>query len=631
MIRRNSIFLSLVGALASFVAIQGAIYFFYKISFLTTALSLVFSLGFLVFLIQPLDSVLRFSKFSVPRISWNWQWLLGLGFVVSDLGLLAYFISARTDEALASPWQIIVFPAIALFALATFCLLLLARKVSGRVFAACLVLHMLVAYGVAETVYAYGFGFDPFIHRATEEYIAKSGYILPKKAFYNGQYVLVVALHWLTRLPIDWIDRALVPFLSVLTLPLLLQKFWQKFWPGETGAVNFWSVGLLIFPMLPLVFTTPNNLAVLFLLWTILLLPQSAWGDRTVWVLVAVLSGGLIIHPLVGTLALALAVSYWLCAKMRRRYLAVVVSCALNALLLPCLFALNNYLQGAPVFDFAGFISRWPNFLGLILSPYGAFATAPFTGWDILYAYQSLLPVLLAIFSIIGFWSIARGSFRAWAYASVGTATGSILAAGIMSMGIVLPDVISFEQSEFSLRLMQASGLVLMPIAIIGAQSLFRRWPVVALSALVAILATVGWYLSYPQYNNHVTYAGWGIDRADFGAAKFIREREREGSYVVLSDQMVSVAALRLYGFENFHYALPTGAPLYGYFLAMAHYRTGRETMDSVMDFVGTKRAYFLVHNYYPGFGWLDETCSAIADASWHIDGGRIAVFQFDR
>ena len=52
-------------------------------------------------------------------------------------------------------------------------------------------LHLLLTFSVANIIFPLGFGFDPFIHQATEKHILDFGFILPKKLYYIGQYVLV--------------------------------------------------------------------------------------------------------------------------------------------------------------------------------------------------------------------------------------------------------------------------------------------------------------------------------------------------------------------------------------------------------------------------------------------------------
>ncbi len=625
-----------IGAVSTFIILQGTIYYFYRISAITVAATVAAIAVIFFIAAKPNVKNWRRPKLIIPRPVFDLKFGAGAAVVVFDLILIAIFVSARTTEALASPWQVVPFPAFILFGLATFLLLWLSKNVSGRIMAALLSLHLFVAYGIAETVYAYGFGFDPFIHRATEEHIAKFGFILPKKPFYNGQYVLTVTLHWLTNLSIDAIDRWLVPVTAALTLPWVLRESLAKFWLKPSPNEAFWSIGILLFPMLPLTFTTPSNLTVLFLLYTILLLPQAEESKSARKLLALVAIASIVIHPLIGMLGACLVVSYLICKKTKNLPLAAALALLLNAAIAPCLLIANNIMNSGRPFVFGDFLSRWPMFAGLFTSPYAAFAGPRYNGWDLLYGFYALLPLGLALGAIVGAIVLWREGKQRLVAACAATSLGSILAAGAISMAVYIPDVISFEQSEFSLRLVHAAGLVLMPLFFAGADAAFRKIILKEISLAgaaffitLALAIVAALYLTYPQYNERVQYAGWGVSRADFDAARLIHGEAGGNRYIVLSDQMLSVAALRLYGFKDLAYAIPTGGELYQYFLRMTEGEESRQTMDDAMAYAGVSRAFFALSDYYPYYGELCAGAAAFSDKSWSIDGGRLTIFEF--
>jgi len=635
--RKSSLARAAIASVSTFVVIQGTIYYFYKITPLTIALVAIPTLAALYHFLKNEFNGGHFSKFAFPKIILDRNFILGTSFIIFDLALLVLFAAGRTTEALASPWQVIPVAALALFGLTTILLLHLAKNISGRISSVLLALHLLVAYGLAEAVYAYGFGFDPFIHRATEAHIAQFGFILPKKPFYNGQYVLVVALHWITRVSIDALDRWLVPVASALTLPWILREALERTWLKGSGNAAFWSIGIILFPMLPLTFTTPSNLTVLFLLYAVFLLPPAEEDKNDLLLLILVLAAGVVIHPLIGILAVCVAVVYWLGKKIKNIFIGAGLAFLLTAAAAPALLIANNLLASGQPLIAANPVSIFQALVNLLASPYAPFAGTTVNGWDLLYGYYFLMPALLAAGAAIGARELWKRGKKNQAVIFPAAALGTMAAAAFMSAAIYVPDVIAAEQGEFALRLVHAAGVILMPLFFIGADRLLRRFikndfaaGTVALFAVFSLAAAVSVYLSYPQYNERVQYAGFGVSRADFDAAKIIHDAAGQENYIVLSDQMLSVAALRVYGFENLPYAIPTGGELYQYYLTMAYYQSDRPTMEAAMRFAGVKRSFFAVSNYDPEYTALISITKPISDASWNIDDGQLAVFEFN-
>ena len=81
--------------------------------------------------------------------------------------------------------------------------------------------NILLILGISAIIYPLGFGFDGFIHRATEVWIQNNGFITPKQPYYIGQYVLVIFLNKLSLVPLSWIDRLLLPALEAAFIPPL--------------------------------------------------------------------------------------------------------------------------------------------------------------------------------------------------------------------------------------------------------------------------------------------------------------------------------------------------------------------------------------------------------------------------
>ena len=167
-------------------------------------------------------------------------------------------------------------------------------------------LHYFLSFSVAWLVYQIGYGFDPFIHRATMELIDKVGAVSPKPLYYLGQYSLTIILHKLTNLPIVWLDKLLVPILAALYLPAVLYQVAQK-WFNDNRTSLLLIILLLSLPFGFFIVTTPQNLAYLFLLLIILLgIICRNLFDLLVIYLLAV--AALLIQPIAGIPAVLAAI-----------------------------------------------------------------------------------------------------------------------------------------------------------------------------------------------------------------------------------------------------------------------------------------------------------------------------------
>ncbi|NBS41578.1 hypothetical protein EBS80_02865, partial [bacterium] len=132
---------------------------------------------------------------------------------------LATLANSATTASIRSTWEVVPTSAFVAFFVATLgvCALLFRGRERAMTLplASAAILTMIVA---AVLVFPLGFGFDPFIHQATEAHIAEFGTISPKPFYYVGQYVLVLFLNHAFAIPIGLADATLVPILTALLL-----------------------------------------------------------------------------------------------------------------------------------------------------------------------------------------------------------------------------------------------------------------------------------------------------------------------------------------------------------------------------------------------------------------------------
>jgi len=580
-----------------------------------------------------------------------------LATVLGDLFILLACLHARTDVALSSPW-LVVSPAIfVLFAATTFSGMMSRSRVATF-------FHFFTAFSIATVVFKIGFGFDPFVHRAAETALAAAGHIDPKTPLYAGQYTVVAIAHRLLGISVDTLDKWLVPLLASTILPVLGIAGLRDGWGMSDEAARRWIYLFLVAPFAALTFTVPYNLTVVLFLLVLCLWPllssdlspealakreahEGAKGDlpRVALGLSLVAVWSVLCHPLLGVPA-AIFVAYAILIGYVRHSVTNIVTVALLTVSVPALLALNNYRVHAPTV-FNNPFSRLDFFWGLFADPFPHPPGIVPAFWTDLYLYHQWLPAILLAATIL---TVVTAQ-RCKRISSDRTNSTSTLFLGLLgsiflvSTAFVFQDIISYEQSEFALRLVEVLPFVLLPTLGVGAELVWQfvttRRPSLTPLVLVpvAIAASLALYFSYPQTNPKSDLSGPSVSAADLLAVHAVDDLTDGQPYFVLANQMTSAAALREFGFAHYlsadnrqtlWYPLPTGAALYDFYGQMTYGEPTIEAMRAAATFTGTHRGYFLTYRYWPGFEWLDERARWISDAWYAVDGGAIIIYEFD-
>jgi hypothetical protein len=182
-----------------------------------------------------------------------------------------------------------------------------------------------------------------------------------------------------------------------------------------------------------------------------------------------------------------------------------------------------------------------------------------------------------------------------------------------------LPLVISYEQSDYALRTLWIIGFTLLPFFWFGALAFLKKvqtqHPLVKTLTILILAAgaTANLYLLYPRVDRVVNHRGYSTGQSDLLAVNFIENQNQHvnTSYVVLANQSVSAAALRQLGFKYeyqtaqgpaYFYSIPTGGPLYEFYLEMVDNTPSREVANRVLEYTGVDRVYLIVNDYW----WRD-------------------------
>lgn len=541
---------------------------------------------------------------------------------------------ARTDESIQSPWEVIHPIFFIIYALASAVLIAyITNARRTKLPLGLIVVHSLLSVSIATVVYTIGYGFDPFIHYASEKIIIASGGITPTPLYYLGQYAIVIFLHIISTIDVSIIDRWLVPILYSVAVPLTTYYVFSR-WLKRTDALLL-SAAMLIIPFSGFIMTTPQNLANVFFILVILLsllFFRNEFGQRAISILAL---ATLAIHPLAG--------------------IPLILTLTLFALFKGFYSTYKHYPVLYLVTALA-FITIMPLAFLLIGAQPSLNATAPWNGvipgrWadggdiflDVLYIISWNQGFLAAAGITVGLWSLSRAKL-------LKNNIGYLAAAGMLLCNYIIakyflsfPALRDYDQDSFVSRLATLSFYILLPFFMLGFFWILKRlWNAgkLARSLTVGALAglmTCAVYISYPHINNYEPAKFFSVGRGDLEAVKTI-EQNAAVNHVVLANQMVSAAAIYQLGFkqyigDQFYYSIPSGEDqsLYNLYLDMVYNGATRKTMEQAMDIAGSNEAYFVLNRYWRNFDKIAADAKASADVTTSIDDGRVYVFTYKR
>lgn len=567
--------------------------------------------------------------------------LLGLTVIFLDLGAFRLLDISRTASAIRSPWELVPWQFFILFGIASVGLFSLAIVNRGRrIILPLSILHTFIGLGVALTIYRMGFGFDPFIHQAAESEILKAGLILPKTPYYIGQYVLQVGNAGISAIPLAILDRLLVPVLSAVLIPLFLHWLAKdNHGPDRPphGSLSLAAFALLL-PLPMLVMTTPQALAYLWLTATATMVAMSAIPGWLAWIFAL---AAMVTHPIAGIPALAVA-AFGSLARLKTisrspRFLAPLFF-LLVMFALPAAFWLQARIGGNLDVKFVRpTVGAIIHLLPLPTLNIPDHFDLPL---DLAYLLRWNINAIVAALALLGVWKMTKSGRIKTFIPHTLTAT-ALIGSYLLTRGVLkFPNVISYEQEIFPERLLESAAFVLVPVMAAGMMALLRRTgsPALKIGAvlLFAGMTTSSVYLSYPRVDRYEKNSGWSLSASMESAVRFL-ETKAQGSHIVLADQNAAAAQIKNFGFgpyyyDSYFYSHPSGGlSLYRFYQRMVEDGPTRETAEDAMDFAGTNKVYFIIHDYWKNFPRLVAQAEKTADDWAEIDGGAVYIFRYTR
>lgn len=554
--------------------------------------------------------------------------------IAITLDVLRHAWLAATTASIRTPWPLLPHRTLWLIALGWGCLLL-STWIKGPRWTIWIhaMLSLATTTFLTPLIYTLGFGFDGFLHIASEKILLTTGTLSPKPLYYIGQYVFTTWLARLSFIPIDLIDRWLVPVSSAVLLPLawLLSSTTRK----QMGALFF------LLPLGLFIATTPQSLA--YVLGCSALLLTIGVIQKKVHPLAPLIlaAWSIAVHPLAGLPLLLVILGLLLWHQSNQLIKILSVGCLfLSGAIIPISFYLHGPAADSSaswnlhsLFQSGIWIERLSSFVPWIGNHF-----ALWPAWASLIAVA--MPVMLIVFGLILPKGEMTSPLRRTPYllaALILFASSTILkTAGDFSF------LIDYERGNYADRLNLLALLVLLPVAGVGLSYLLERVRSstkliqVSLGLFLIAIATASTYNALPRHDALIAGHGWSTSANDIEAVKQIDRDARQQPYVVLANQSVSAGAVSILGFKRyaydnvFFYPIPTGGRLYQLFLKMTYDEPSLQTVREAGQIGEADLVYVVLNNYWWKAEPLSESLHGMADDSWEIDGGAVRIYKFD-
>ena len=575
------------------------------------------------------------SAFSARDVSLASVSLVSAG--IASAFLLTQAAFHATIQSANAPWALLpvgTFLAFSVLGLATF----LATSTRHRWL---VMVGAMLSLGTLATLtillFPLGYGFDGFLHRASEALLLTTGTLHPIPPAYMGQYALITWLARVVHIPFAYADRWLIVVLAGL-LPWVA---WPLTNHRRRGSFAVFAL-LLTLPLSLLATTTPQAVAFLLGLYGLLwLIPNETRAHATHAVVPwFFLTWSLATHPLAGLpfffVAAALHIEQWkhVPSKLKR---TIIISSWVGAVIaVPVAFGIRNRLQTG-TWSWS-WLAHAP---GSIVSLFAALAPpvthlALWPDWAS-WQHYAQFALLLAAAGFAVYQDHARRKTWITLLAFSGAA---LISSWLLQQSGDFSFLISYERQDYATRLITVAQLILVPVAMIGIRSwheqIAHTHPRTRTAALLFAIAwfSASVYNALPRNDAAEISHGWNVGKSDLETVDFIDQQAHGANYTVLANQTVSAASISRFGFKRyagdvFYYPIPTGGPLYQDFVQMMN-EPNRDIAREAGVLSKSERVYVVVNQYWDHADRTIETLKQVADRIWNVENGTAYIFLFD-
>ncbi|NCF75505.1 MAG: hypothetical protein GWO87_03405 [Xanthomonadaceae bacterium] len=514
-------------------------------------------------------------------------------------------------------------------------------------------MHFLLSSSVALIIYKLGYGFDQFIHQATEKVIIKQGVIYPKTLYYLGQYSLVIILSKIFMISSAIIDKLLVIILFSAFLPFVIYQSFKNLLKNESDAFSKKALNKSILHALPLIFlifpfgffivTTPQNIANLFILITIFLaLPYINGEKKYLLPLIILALTTLAIHPLAGIpvlifLNFILLINFLKKSLISNRLKKFILSIflLLSSISLPLIFLIYSFLSGLKI-NFS--LIKQSELISLLynLKFYFINNFNLFLDFTYFYKFNFYLIIFFSNIIIILFYYKKLRLFLPYFFSFLILFINFLILKFLFSFDFL----INYEQNNYTQRILQISFYFLYPIILFGLVQFLKKlnkqktYLKILFIIFISALITSSFYLSYPREDDYETSNLFNLTKADVETVKWIENDAQGNNFIVLSNQQVSASAIKKFSFKKyfdkqFYYSIPTSSYLYQYYLKMVNDSPKKEYIIKAMKKAKVKQGYFVINNYWWRFKKIVEEAKKTADSYKIIGPGKNVIFKY--
>ncbi|RMD51457.1 hypothetical protein D6827_02220 [Candidatus Parcubacteria bacterium] len=614
---RFSLFLALLAIFGSLA------YYFYFLNTITLLTSALIALGVDYAITKKIRPIL-YSSSNKPKIT-NKEIAALIVIIIGNFAWWQQILSHSITEPIRSPWQEINPFSIAALMLAIFANILLLQRKLNKLSITSFAFTFFSAISLAAAAYPLGYGFDPFVHRATMKHIAEFGTITPKPLYYIGEYSLELFLNII--LPLKFIDIWLTPVLAAILIIGAITvaiKHLQQLTPLAL-------LVLFLLPLINFINTTPQSLSYIFLIAT-LFISLPLWLENNTYppksIPIILMLAAIVIHPLAGIPAL-----FYLAALFTKKYKLINIFVYITAAIaLPAVFYLQSKITGLDI--------------ELSLSNLSASAIKPsiffgnhFSAWlDGVYLFIDNNLILLFLLALVGYSQVKKTNLK---YLLIFPFIWLINYTILISI-FRFDFLISYEQNNYAERLITITAIFLLPLAAIGISIIGQKlkksnFAFISFLTLCVLAAGASIYGAYPRHDNYARSAGFNVGLNDISAVHMIENYADGQDYIVLSNQALAAAALQEFGFKKyyknniFYYPIPTGGQLYQYYLKMAENYPSTETMLQAMDLAGVNLGFFAINDYWWQSETIIENAKKEADDWFAVGNGAITIFIWQK
>jgi len=606
--------------LCLFIVISSLFYFIYQTDIYSLILSLILSYIPVKWYMEKRNKNKKTNHFKFK----NLYFFIFLLFWLLSLVIL---LLSQSDKALISPWQVVPKYFFITYFIMVFSALMLWRKNKQKVYQKiALYLLYFLSFSVAIIVYKIAYGYDPFVHYASINYIIENGFMLPKNLYYIGQYNLIIALNQFFALPVAFLNKIIVPVFAAIFVPFFSYKFLKETLNEKSNI--FLTIALTLILGFPLfIVSTPQNLSYIFLLATIVFNLRKQVFPFGVFSSLACF----FIHPISGIPAILFTAIYLIKKYIRKEKIKKTFN----------FFIYTSTIILVPLSLIIGAGANL-NFKLKFTSPSLFYLNQENIFLNFLYFFINNYYWFLLVFIIFAFIYIKKTDYFSNIKASLKMAL-AILIATFLSFFLNWQELINYEQSDYAKRFLIITTLFLLPliwlflsfvVEKIKKQDIVKQ---IIFFIFLGFLITISLYGSYPREDNYHNSRGYSLSKADLEVVDII-DKWTKSDYIVLANQQIGVAALKKKGFDNYlnssygplyFYSIPTGGKLYQFYLQMVYEKASRQTMKKAMEIAQVDYSFFVINKYWWASEKIIKEALLSSDDFLEINNGEIIIFKY--